>query len=119
MQASHDHDAEPTPASTNWSRINQWLLWLGLAFVVGWLFFRHNEHLLQLSPFLVLPACPLMHIFGHGRHGGHRTYRAREEATAEVEAAPGLLFDYLDDPRRLGSHMEKGSWRTAGARMKF
>jgi hypothetical protein len=46
-------------------------------------------------------------------------YSAHEEATTEVAAAPKLLFDYLDDPRRLGSHMEQASWRTAGASMKF
>lgn len=56
----------------NWSRINQWLLWIGLAAAVGWLFFRHDEHLARLLPFLFILACPLMHIFGHGGHGGHR-----------------------------------------------
>ncbi len=55
----------------NWSRINQWLLWLGLAAAVAWMFYRHNAHLLQLLPFLFILACPLMHVFGHGGHGGH------------------------------------------------
>jgi hypothetical protein len=57
----------------NWSSVNQWLLWIGLAGAVAWLFFRHNEHLLNLLPFVILLACPLMHVFmhrGHG-HGGH------------------------------------------------
>jgi hypothetical protein len=60
--------ASPT---RNWSRINQWLLWIGLAAAVGWMVFRHNAHLGQLLPFLVLLACPLMHVFGHGGHGRH------------------------------------------------
>ncbi|ABM41695.1 MULTISPECIES: DUF2933 domain-containing protein [Comamonadaceae] len=59
------------PSGPNWSRINQWLLWIGLAAAVAWMFFRHNAHLLQLLPFLFILACPLMHIFGHGGHGGH------------------------------------------------
>lgn len=58
------------PARPNWSRINQWLLWAGLAGAVAWLFFRHNEHLVQLLPFLLVLACPLMHLFGG--HHGHR-----------------------------------------------
>ena len=57
--------------SPNWSRINQWLLWLGLAAAVAWMFYRHNAHLLQLLPFLFILACPLMPILVHGRHGAH------------------------------------------------
>jgi hypothetical protein len=68
MNEHPDHGGERRPGP-NWSSVNQWLLWLGLAGAVGWLFFRHNEHLLQLLPFLVILACPLMHVFGHG--GGH------------------------------------------------
>lgn len=64
----------------NWSRINQWLLWLGLAAAVGWMFFRHNAHLLQLLPFLFILACPLMHIFGHGGHGGHGGHAGHGDA---------------------------------------
>jgi len=60
------------PSGPNWSRINQWVLWIGLAAAVTWMFYRHNAHLLQLLPFLILLACPLMHLFGgHGGHGGH------------------------------------------------
>ena len=58
-------------SGSNWSRINQWLLWIGLAAAVAWMFYRHNAHLLQLLPFLFILACPLMHIFGHGGRGGH------------------------------------------------
>lgn len=64
-----------SPRGTNWSRINQWLLWAGLAAAVAWLFFRHGEHLSTLFPFLVLLACPLMHLFGHGSHRGHGGHR--------------------------------------------
>jgi hypothetical protein len=59
----------------NWSRINQCLLWIGLAGAVGWLLFRHNEHLLNLLPFLLVLACPLMHVFGHGGHRHHEDHR--------------------------------------------
>lgn len=55
----------------DWSRVNQWLLWLGLAAAVTWLVARHGAHLLEVSPFLFLFACPLMHLFGHGGHVGH------------------------------------------------
>lgn len=46
-------------------------------------------------------------------------YPGHAEATAMVAATPQALFGYLDDPRRLGSHMEQRSWAMAGARMSF
>ena len=65
-QPHHDHES----GSHGWSRTNQWLLWIGLAAAVAWLFFRHSAHLFEIAPFLIILACPLMHLFGHG-HGGH------------------------------------------------
>ena len=56
MNHSHEH-GNGRPSGPNWSRINQWLLWIGLAAAVAWMFFRHNAHLVQLLPFLILLAC--------------------------------------------------------------
>jgi hypothetical protein len=70
MSSLHEHPGSH-PSGPNWSRINQWVLWIGLAAAVAWMFYRHNAHLGQLLPFLILLACPLMHLFGHGGHGGH------------------------------------------------
>ena len=74
MNHSHEH-GNGRPAGPNWSRINQWLLWIGLAAAVAWMFFRHSAHVVTLLPFLILLACPLMHLFhGHGGHGRHGTH---------------------------------------------
>lgn len=70
MNHSHEH-GNGRPSGPNWSRINQWVLWIGLAAAVAWMLFRHSEHVVTLLPFLILLACPLMHLFGHGGHGGH------------------------------------------------
>lgn len=84
-----------TPGRRNWSRVNQWLLWIGLAGAVALLYFGHGAHLLQLAPFLILLACPLMHVFGHGGHGGHGGHaghmqRPQDEAADRNEPArPG------------------------------
>jgi len=32
---------------------------------------EHKVHLLGALPWLILLACPLMHMFMHGGHGGH------------------------------------------------
>lgn len=45
---------------------------LGLAALFGgYLVIWHGAHLAAALPFLVLAACPLMHIFMHGGHGHH------------------------------------------------
>ena len=50
------------------------LVFLGFASIaVVLLWQEHKVHLLGLLPYLLLLACPLMHILMHGRHGhgGH------------------------------------------------
>jgi uncharacterized membrane protein len=51
---------------------------LAIAAVGGWLLWSHTGHVLSALPFLLLLACPLMHLMhrGHGQHGsgdGKRT----------------------------------------------
>lgn len=60
----------------NWSRINQWVLWIGLAAAVLWLLLYHRAHVLEVLPFVVLLACPLMHVFGHHGHGGEHKHES-------------------------------------------
>jgi hypothetical protein len=51
------------------------LVFVGFLIVAGYfLFTEHRAHLggvLYYLPFLFLLACPLMHFFMHGGHGGH------------------------------------------------
>ena len=43
-----------------------------LAAVAGWFLWQeHRAHLYGALPFVLLLACPLMHIFGHGHHHGN------------------------------------------------
>jgi hypothetical protein len=37
----------------------------------------HTGHALAALPYLVLLACPLMHLFGHRHHFGHRSQTSR------------------------------------------
>ncbi|WP_428037244.1 DUF2933 domain-containing protein [Bosea thiooxidans] len=32
---------------------------------------EHRAHLLGWLPLIIFLACPLLHVFMHGRHGGH------------------------------------------------
>ena len=35
---------------------------------------EHRAHVLGLLPYLLLLACPLLHMFGHHGHGGHHAH---------------------------------------------
>ena len=70
-----DHPSPPLPSF--------WRSPAGLALVIAvatggfYLLAEHRAHLLGALPYLLLAACPLMHVFmhhGHGRHGsrGHQ-----------------------------------------------
>jgi hypothetical protein len=46
---------------------------LALAILGVYLLWNHTGHLVYALPYLILLACPLMHVFGH-RHGhGHKS----------------------------------------------
>lgn len=42
----------------------------------------HGAHLAGLAPFVLVAACPLMHIFGHGGHGSRRHAAAGHDHSA-------------------------------------
>ncbi len=42
-----------------------------LAIAAFFLFTEHRAHLFGVLPYLLLLACPLLHLFMHGGHGGH------------------------------------------------
>ncbi len=50
----------------------RWVVLSVGAFGLALLFIQHWVHSLGLVPYLVLLACPLMHLF-HRRHGAHRS----------------------------------------------
>ena len=45
-----------------------WALALAIAAVGAYLLVTHTGHVLTALPYLVLLACPLMHVFMHGDH---------------------------------------------------
>lgn len=70
----HDHSQhrnDNAPAPNFWSSRGALVL-LGFVAIAGFLLVsEHRAHALGALPFLLLLACPLMHIFMHGGHGDH------------------------------------------------
>ena len=85
MRLLHQHEDR----SPGHSSFHDWLhLRTGIAIcvavaVVGILIYTgHSGHVLGLVPYLLILACPLMHIFMHGRHShrhGHREAGGSED----------------------------------------
>ncbi len=87
---NHDHDVQPgqtnaTPqAPPFWrSRYSLGLMVFG-AVAAYFLLSEHRAHFLGALPYLLLLACPLMHVFMHHGQGGH----GRHLSPGEKEAAP-------------------------------
>jgi len=59
------HDLHRAPRGYNW------IIVAFLAIAAFFLFTEHRAHLLGVLPFLLLLACPLMHLFMHHGHGNH------------------------------------------------
>ena len=72
----HEHGAmAPEHERPPWWRTRGGVVLLGfLAIGAYFLITEHRAHLALATPYLpwlLLLACPLMHVFMHGGHGGH------------------------------------------------
>jgi hypothetical protein len=62
----NDHEAPP------WWRTRSGLVLCGFLLIAGfYLLIEHTAHVFGVLPFLLILACPLMHLFMHHGHGGH------------------------------------------------
>lgn len=76
-EARRDHE-HPPPQTRWWRTRTGWML-LGFLAIAGFFFFtEHRAHVLGALPFILLLLCPLLHLFGHGRHGGGTAHRHDE-----------------------------------------
>jgi hypothetical protein len=69
----HQHDSPGSNDGRRFRIPGKWVL-IGFIAIAGYfLFTEHRAHAIQFLPFLLLLACPLLHMFhGHGGHGGHQ-----------------------------------------------
>lgn len=71
---AHSHPpspASPTPSPARLSSM-RWAFWGFIAIAAFFLWTEHRAHLiggLSWLPFLIILACPLLHVFMHGGHG--------------------------------------------------
>mgnify|MGYP001016303226 CR=1 FL=1 len=77
---SQPHEAPPSFWSSRYA--------IGMVVIGGvaayFLLTEHLAHVVGALPFLLLLACPLMHVFMHGGHGGHGHQQHHESDQSET-----------------------------------
>ena len=85
---NHDHSQDSSESKGFWSsRYAIGLLVMGVYFLLS----EHRAHFLGALPYLLLLACPLMHVFmhrGHGGHGGSHAGHSGDQQDSNKPATP-------------------------------
>ncbi len=87
---------DPSPGGTeSFLRRGRWVFWIFAIIAAGYLISEHRAHFVGILPFLIVLACPLLHMFMHGGgHGGHGGHTGRHE-----------------DPRKAPASVKSGDWK--------
>lgn len=78
----HQHPAGASPGRGGWLRSRMGVTLLGFLLIAGFfLITEHTAHVFGVLPYLLLLACPFLHLFGHHGHGspGGRGGAPRED----------------------------------------
>ena len=64
---------------------NNLVMWIFLGIILYFLLTEHLAHIVPYLPWLLLAACPLMHLFMHGGHGhgGHAHHKEHRHDSGE------------------------------------
>lgn len=87
MSHHHHNAASPTIQEKSASRLRGAIAFaVFLAVALFFLLTEHRAHFFGFLPYLLILACPLMHLFHHHGHGGHDRHA---HDAASVDPAPG------------------------------
>jgi len=82
MTMNHEH---PSGGASFWKSKSGIALCAFLGITAVFPILEHRAHALQWLPYALLLACPLLHFFMHGSHGGHG---AQQKPRADDPPAP-------------------------------
>jgi hypothetical protein len=89
-EAHTDRPTERRDEPRSWWLSPVGIVTLGFLAVAGYfLITEHTAHVFGVLPWLLLAACPLMHLFmHHGHHGGHDHSAGSGRSESEPEQKP-------------------------------
>jgi len=86
------HDHSSAQSDTRVPRLARIAFFVFIGIAAFFLITEHTLHVFGILPFLLLAACPLLHMGGHGRHGGHGGHRDKD-ASNDDQAKPTSASD--------------------------
>lgn len=84
---NHNHSSHDTPPGFWSSRYAIGLIVIG-AIAGYFLLTEHLAHVVGALPYLLLLACPLMHVFMHHGYGGHGHHHSSSDPNPESQKTP-------------------------------
>lgn len=91
----HSHPPPEGGGANRTSSISRYVFLGFLAIAAYFLISEHRAHVIGWLPFLLLAACPLLHLFHHGGHGGGH-------ADGEQSPSPGESLEPARKSERPG-----------------
>ena len=76
-QPEHNHEINQNQDS--WLNRHRWISYGALIVIAYYLLTEHREHVFAYIPYLILAACPFMHMFMHGSHGHQKNHDHRNQ----------------------------------------
>jgi hypothetical protein len=90
----HEHEHHADNPAQRFLRRGRWVFWAFVAIAAAFLLSEHRAHTLRALPYLIILACPLLHIFMHGGHGhGGHDGHGDDSRPAPPPASPPLRND--------------------------
>lgn len=82
MMHSHNHDEHNDGSVKGWLFSPTGLVTVCVLAILGFLVYEgHGAHLLGYAPYLLILACPLIHIFMHHGHRNHHHHNNKESSS--------------------------------------
>lgn len=81
MTSHTHHETGEAPKQSFW-RSRNGLVFIAFAIIgAAYLLFEHAAHVVQYLPYGILLLCPLMHVFMHRGHSGHRAHSGESQTS--------------------------------------